>query len=275
MRAFKPIPIEKICIDCQRKLSADNFSLIGFKTSTGRTGNKLRSCCKSCYSLRGKAKRVLKGRKPPHPVDQPRVCKKCKILKEPDNFWKRLSLGINKVPTLDSVCHKCKFIDAKRRADADPERYKKYRHVSRQGRDKAKWAAYAAEYFQDNKEKIRLRNIEFRKKNPEKMRARYIAAIYKRRAFCDKREPVIREAIQSCLESYRIGDMYWDVYDSCLIEKPTIDHVLAVSRGGTNSMENFCVTSTTNNSSKNAQPLLVWLAKRAAKQVNAINLRGY
>ena len=98
------------------------------------------------------------------------------------------------------------------------------------------------------------------------MRKRYIANIYKKIAMgCDKRLKHVRESIGEVLESYRVGDMYWDVYSSELIEKPTIDHIVPISSGGTNESANFCVTSLENNSSKNKMPLLVWLAKRAAK----------
>jgi hypothetical protein len=124
--------------------------------------------------------------------------------------------------------------------------------------------AYLADHFQRNKERIRLRNIEERRRNPEKHRLRAVANIARRRAFGDDRKmPEVREAIASALESYRIGDQYWDVYESKLIDVPTVDHLSAISRGGTNAPDNLTVTSRENNSSKGTLPLIVWLAKRA------------
>jgi hypothetical protein len=149
----------------------------------------------------------------------------------------------------------------------NPEKAKEHSRKSWAKADKQKSREYQAKHFQENKEKIRLRNKEFRDANLENVRLRYLAAIYKRRAFgCDRRKSEVKAAISVALESYRIGDLYWDVYDSRLIEVPTVDHVVPVSLGGTNHEDNFVVTSLANNSSKNKTPLLLWMLRRRQRE---------
>ncbi len=95
---------------------------------------------------------------------------------------------------------------------------------------------------------------------------RIVAKTHMRRVYPRGDARDVYAAMAATLESYRIGSLYWDAYDSKLIENPTIDHIIPVSRGGTNQESNFALTSKSNNSSKNSLPLLVWLAKRAEQQ---------
>jgi len=66
------------------------------------------------------------------------------------------------------------------------------------------------------------------------------------------------------LELSRVGHKYLDAYTGDLIDKPTVDHVVPLSGGGAHVLDNLCVTSFSNNASKNDTPLLVWLLKRRA-----------
>ncbi len=66
------------------------------------------------------------------------------------------------------------------------------------------------------------------------------------------------------LEEARVGDKYIDAYDGTLIDKPEVDHIVPLSRGGKHEYENLCVTSKKNNSRKHAQPMLYWLCSRRA-----------
>lgn len=140
------------------------------------------------------------------------------------------------------------------------------------------------------KECARSRRIKAHHKNrPEelrKMRKRraenrdaYLANLYAYRAA--NREKVLRQRVVSqqrreakklgkddnalierVLEEARFGDKYLDAYTGELIDRPEIDHIVPISRGGAHAYENLCVTSRSNNSSKHARPLLVWLATR-------------
>ena len=127
------------------------------------------------------------------------------------------------------------------------------------------YKARDAEYYQRAKEQIRQRLAIWRDANREVVRLRSKASTLARRAKGWRGDlKAIGLAVQDCLEGYRIGDRYWDVYESRLIDEPTIDHIVPVSAGGTHTLENFCVTSHALNSSKSDLPLIVWLARRAA-----------
>lgn len=265
-RKIRPLPEFKVCIECggDPKPRAE-FYISKDKTSTGRPKLKLAARCKSCrrsiWSREHPKKPRVKHASPRKlPIDQPKFCPKCGALKSPDEFGKRnrngyIALASRCIPCARTPSEQQKIYDGTRRqrVKADPERNARHR-------------AYSATKFQANKERIRLRNIEARRREPEKVRLRAIANVMRRRAFgCDKSLPEVRAAVSETLDAYRIGDQYWDVYESRLIDAPTIDHLTAVTRGGTNSADNLTVTSRSNNSSKSTLPLIVWLAKRAAR----------
>jgi 5-methylcytosine-specific restriction endonuclease McrA len=77
-----------------------------------------------------------------------------------------------------------------------------------------------------------------------------------------KNSKAVRKAIEETLELARIGNQYLDAYTGELIDEPTIDHIIPISKGGTNDADNLCVTSLSNNSSKFNDSLLIWLIKR-------------
>lgn len=68
--------------------------------------------------------------------------------------------------------------------------------------------------------------------------------------------------MEETLSLARVGDKYLDAYSGELIDTPTIDHIVPLSLGGTNDVDNLCVTSLSNNSSKFNDLLIVWMAKR-------------
>lgn len=267
-RSLWPLPESKRCTKCDTVQDACNFKVREYKTSTGRDSRKLHSMCHPCrlkynYS-KFKRKGTPKG-KPAHPIDQPKTCPKCKVITEPEGFY--LLQGKSGKKYLASYCKECcrkiefslekrREYDLKRRRkeDSDPERL-------------AKKKAWHADNFQENKERIRLRNMQRRRDRPDIVRARAIASAIRRSSFGDNRRiPEIKQAVADALDSYRIGGMYWDVYESKLIEVPTVDHIDPISRGGLNVFENLTVTGLATNSSKGSLPLIVWMAKRAARE---------
>jgi len=269
-RALKPIPTEKYCKGCDCTLPSSDFCLTRTVTSTGRESRKLQTLCNRCLRERCKNQYQPKPKKQPHPADCPKQCSRCKEVKPPKEFGIKLSAGPVKVLTLGSRCADCRRIQGREWVEKNPERAAELRRKS-SAKNAPRWREYKAEYFQRNKERIRLRNIRFRRDNTELLRARYKAAIYRRRANgYDSRLADIKRSIEDCLESYRVGNLYWDVYDSRLIENPTVDHIVSVSRAGGNSSDNMTVTSLSSNSSKGSLPLLIWLVKR----LNAKNIHS-
>jgi hypothetical protein len=245
------LPLEKLCAECKEVKPASEFRILNYTTCVGNRSQKLFPYCKPCVNIRWKRYRLhkLKNRKP---LEEPKLCPGCKTIKHPDDFGNHsyITSAGNKSRKLQARCKECRREHRKFARQQHREYEARYR---KQHKNSPAFKERAAANFQRNKERIRLRNIAFRKANAELVRQRYIAAIYKRNAFgCDKRKTEIRAAIAEALESYRIGDLYWDVYDAQLIEVPTIDHIVPLSSGGTNTADNFATTSHKNNSSKNS-----------------------
>lgn len=120
-----------------------------------------------------------------------------------------------------------------------------------------------------NRSHYRLKAKQYQAADPERYRLYANSATAARRdAGFDRGLPEIRRAIAETRESYRIGDKYWDVYSSTLIDKPTIDHIQPLSKGGSNDLENMTVTSLANNSRKHNMPLIVWMARVAREAAN-------
>ncbi len=104
---------------------------------------------------------------------------------------------------------------------------------------------------------------EYRKNNPAKAKLYGAAGYAKRRAAGFVTTSEARAAIAQVLELYRVGDLYLDVYSGELIKNAAVDHIVPLSRGGGPELENLCVTSKHNNSSKSDNSLLIWMIKRA------------
>jgi 5-methylcytosine-specific restriction endonuclease McrA len=147
---------------------------------------------------------------------------------------------------------------------ANRDKMTRWARVSRE-KKLDQYKAKETEYYHRSKEQKLQQARLWRDANREVVRLYSKAATQARRAKGWRHDlKAIRLAIQDCLESYRIGDQYWDVYESRLIDEPTIDHIVPLSAGGSHTSDNFCITSVSSNSQKSDAPLIVWLAKRAA-----------
>jgi len=117
--------------------------------------------------------------------------------------------------------------------------------MERRLKNKDRYAASIKAYRDENREKtLRQRVISEQKRTAAKFGQEDNALI----------ERVLAEA--------RFGDKYLDAYSGDMIDKPVVDHIVPLSRGGAHAYENLCVTSRSNNSTKHAKPLLVFLATR-------------
>lgn len=67
--------------------------------------------------------------------------------------------------------------------------------------------------------------------------------------------------LKQILDEAKFGNGYFDAYNCCVIQKPTIDHIKPLKRGGRHVYENLCVTSRQTNSQKNSRPFLIWLTE--------------
>lgn len=253
------LPADKRCPGCSIVKSAAEFGIVNYTTDAGNRSRKLKTRCKSCGLIAARKRRnrprII------HDISQPKQCNRCKVIKPADCYHFITYESGRKA--LASYCKQCLSEECKTdEYRAQRRAYEKKLRAEGRREKTPEAKQRAAEYYQQNKEQIRLRNKAFRDANPEIVRKRYLAAIYKKRTACDKRLKHIQDAVTEALESYRIGNMYWDVYSSELIGEPTVDHIVPLSSGGTNEASNLCVTSLANNSSKSNQPLLGWLIKR-------------
>ena len=261
---------EKQCTSCGALKQRDQFP--------GDTGRPSRVCA-DCHNRRAVKRELIPqlcacgcGEEIPrnkailfkHGHQKERKCLKCGEVKSADQFsmggWRTRANGERR-RYLNPCCKPC-LNEIKR---------------SQPG-IKAVKAAYQRNYSKTSQGKINKRrdrqkhqdhyNDKSRRwieNNPEKRRLIALACSHKRRTEqgWDKKAPEVRAAIEQTLELARIGDKYLDAYSGELIEEPTIDHIVPLSKGGTNDLDNLCVTSLSNNSSKFNDDLLVWLVKRA------------
>jgi hypothetical protein len=145
---------------------------------------------------------------------------------------------------------------------AHPERVKRNKREWRQKNPVAYRRMRRKEYVA-HKDAYLFRVRQWGQAHSELVRQYGIIASHRRRSrgFCPSRRRV-REAILETLAAYKIGERYWDCYAGCLIDAPTIDHIIPVAADGETCYENLCVTSRRNNASKGTKSLLVWLALR-------------
>lgn len=100
------------------------------------------------------------------------------------------------------------------------------------------------------------------------MKAYYRAKSHCRRALgWDSNRKAVKAPILSVLAEAKFGDKYLDAYSGQLIDVPTIDHIEALSLGGSNEPENLCITSFANNHSKSDLPLIIWMARIACRNM--------
>jgi hypothetical protein len=262
----------KICTSCKAAKDLSEFYSY-FGKREGKT--QVEPICKVCHLARDRRDSKRPHLKQPEDLDfkictlclceKPKTefyarnarCKPCKLKADTARYVrKREPLPVS--PNENSkVCIDCRL--PKVLNDFYSFSSTRYGGVRKHAKCKECQRAYVkagTAYHERNKERIRKRNL-----------VRYEATGGRANQYPKTERPdgrkIAQAAVVECLELYRIGDQYWDVYDSRLIDSPTIDHIVPVTAGGTHTADNFCVTSLENNASKGNRSLLVWLAKRA------------
>ncbi len=202
--------------------------------------------------------------KPGHQSEK--VCKQCGETKPIDQFslsgWRIRANGERRRYRAPH----CKSCSNERRRNTPGTRAKKAAYQRKYRlRDLESFKIAKRISRQNNKESHNARSRRWVEANLEKRRLTLVISEQRRRLEqgWNKKSPAIRQAIEQTLELARFGDQYLDAYTGELIDKPTIDHIMPISAGGTNDADNLCVTSLSNNSSKCDDSLIVWLVKRA------------
>jgi 5-methylcytosine-specific restriction endonuclease McrA len=165
----------------------------------------------------------------------------------------------------ESYCKPCKNEYARNRPQIkiSKARYQRSYRI----KDLAAFNVRKRQSRQANKETHNARSKRWSALNPEKRKLVQRICEQRRRLEkgWNKKSPEIRAAIEQTLEQARVGNKYLDAYTGDLIDIPTIDHIVPISKGGTNDADNLCITSSSNNSSKFNDDLVIWLIKRAQK----------
>lgn len=140
---------------------------------------------------------------------------------------------------------RCKECESERRMvrhsenrDEDVKRAREWKQRTNYSSTKAR-----AKYSEEAKERLKIQRR---------------ASEAKRRIVCGE-NPRLSETYIRVLGEAKIGNKWLDAYSFELIDDPTIDHIVAVSKGGLHDYWNLCVTSRKNNSSKHTHGMLSWL----------------
>jgi 5-methylcytosine-specific restriction endonuclease McrA len=174
-----------------------------------------------------------------HLVTAGRTCARCGVTKPPEAFYRyRYKFG----ERFDSRCKECARARRKQRYAAVGDYERKVGRA----------------YKSRNRDSLNRRLREQRAASPD-FRLYRRASEAKRRAAAGDATP---EDVRRVLEEARFGDRFLDAYTGELIDDPTIDHIVPLSRGGRHDYDNLCVTSRFNNTSKHNQSMLAWLARR-------------
>ncbi len=196
-------------------------------------------------------------------VTEEKQCIRCEQLKPiglfPFSSWRIRANGESR-RYVESYCKACKNEYARLNLKASKAAWQRQYRL----RDLESFKIAKRISHQNNRESHNARCKRWVALNPDKRRLTSRISAQKRRVDqgWNRKSPDIRLVIEQTLELARVGDKYLDAYSGELIDDPTIDHIVPISKGGTNDADNLCVTSLSNNSSKCDDSLIVWLVKR-------------
>jgi len=157
-------------------------------------------------------------------------CKLCRKLHDKEWYLKNREKSLASSASYYKNNKGKKKIYNKKYKEKNKDKIKVYRSGYRKKNKEAE-TAYSAEWYRNNKERVRLYCKEYRRKNPERVKANW-----KRRQ--KQRLSVVgnftkKEFIYLCSE-------YGNICLRCKSKKKlTIDHVIPISKGGTNNIDNI------------------------------------
>lgn len=150
-----------------------------------------------------------------------------------------------------------------RRYDSRCRDCQRERRRARHVRQREHSLATARAWRQKHPQRARAAITAYRQAHRDVLLRQRVVAEQKRRLRGYNRCVVrVKAVTEEALAMARVGTRYLDAYTGDLIDRPTIDHIVPLCRGGEHAAENVCVTSKAMNSSKHATPLLVWMLRR-------------
>jgi len=162
--------------------------------------------------------------------------------KESSKLWRKMNPEVSKEHSKKNY-HKHKHED----------KYIAYKKAYAQSENqKEKANERAKKYYLANKDKVKKQTKKWRKDNPEKYKAQNIRNKIQRRGYGTPTESDIIFTFQQ-----------YTVCVYCLSDSNlTIDHIVPLSCGGSNNLDNLCIACGPCNSSKGNKPLLLWLCSK-------------
>jgi hypothetical protein len=189
-------------------------------------------------------------------IPSSRRCITCKLVRVASDFYQYVYITGNGKGSVRSES-RCK--------DCSRQRRRSRHAVNREAENTATRLHHGA-----HREELRKYDQERRLKDLDKYRRDKVVSENKRRLRGFSRTaPHVKIEIEQALDMALFGDKYLDAYAGEFIERPTIDHIVPLHAGGTNTYDNLCVTSRANNSSKHRTSLLAWLVRRRADACRA------
>lgn len=188
-----------------------------------------------------------------------KICSKCKVeLPATSEFFTKNSSKKDGFQSYCKACHKEYCKDNREKVIEHKRKYRENNADKRTEYNKAnvdKKAAYDKKYVKANVEFIYKRNSQYQKDHPEQQRA----INHRRKA---KKKSLIRDFTikqwESCLEYFD----YKDAYTGLLMNTPSQDHVIPLSKGGEYTMNNIIPCDKGINSSKGNRDMLTWFRKQ-------------
>lgn len=188
-------------------------------------------------------------------MDTAKRCTRCSEVKTLDNYYTVRRGSKSGTPGKVSYFSHCKSCerDEKQRPSA----------IATKARSRARHRDRVIDY-----------NRQYRADNPEKARGWNKALWNKRREYGFIYGSADYAALkQECLGRCRAAGCWLDEYTGEILTKPTLDHIVPLSRGGAPyDPDNIAVTSLENNRSKHNLPLIVWMSRNPQLFIDGIVL---
>lgn len=238
---------QKQCSRCEqyKPATSDYFQMRSDRPSG------FRSACKVCASLRAKGI-IIKATPPEVLPEGYKRCTQCKELKAstPEYFYLKRDGG----DKLRSICKVCNGANGKANYLAHIEERKAYGHEYN-AIHAERIRAYARRHYQENIDYYTQRNRRYVVENAEKCKIYRETHLEQRRAYNGKRR-ALKKASQGSFTPRQIQEQYQRQKGECyychkkVAKDYHIEHIIPVSRGGSNDISNIVIACPTCNMRK-------------------------
>lgn len=191
-------------------------------------------------------------------MQQSKPCKKCGQVKTLSEFHRNSNISDGH----KNSCKKCESDYYKLYRAAKPrvlteDHKQKQRNRLKKLRQTPEWKAKKAEWYQNNKAKVREQTKQYRAKRPG------LNAAYVRKYEAKRRGNGIYEITHKEIIRLRQSPCF---YCGSIQEKITLDHVIPIKQGGRHSIGNIVAACQSCNSSKQDKFIMEWKIQRGKNE---------